>query len=207
MASRTSIANEALTLIRAKNRINNIDDDTDTNAKTARIFIDEHIEELLEEESWKWCNRTKYLTDITADQLPPPDWLYRFGYPNDCIVPRQVMVAGFTRNSDPIAFDTETLPDGSGRSIVCDTPLIYLRYTSNSFIENVNSWPSNFRRAVTFRLAASLATAVKEAPTMAKTMMGFYIDSLRMARHVDESSRFIGESQDPLSIRKRRGQA
>ncbi len=205
MSTTTTIANEAMALIRAKNKIEDIDSSLDPNAMSARMFLDEHINEMLEQFDIKAFSRVQTLGNITADEPPPFDWANRFAIPPDCIIPRQVLISGFVRNSTPIAFDVEMLEDGSASSIVCDQPAISLRYTSNQFKENVSRWPHNFRRAVVFRLAASLATAIKENPNMATQMMNFYVDSVNTSMFVNESGRFKGESQDPRTVRARKG--
>jgi hypothetical protein len=203
--AKTSLVNQTLGLIRAENQIDDIDTDTSANAKAAKLFLDDHIRELMSEYDWNWCSRTKNLADITDDQAPPADWLYRYTWPQDCLVPRMILATGYVRNQTPIAFRVETLPDGSARSILTDQNSAQLRYTSKNYEELVENWPDYFRRAVSFRLAASLATAIKESATLAAQMMEMYVDAMRMARYIDESGGFRGDNQDPAAIRKRRG--
>lgn len=204
MSTLTTIANEAFSLIRAKGDINDIENDQDANAKSARMFLTEHINELLEELDLRAFSKTVAMGNITASDPPPPGWSYRYAYPSDCVLPREVSLAEFVRNSTPIPFDIEMLATGSDLSILCDVADAHVRYTSNFNIKTVDRWPHNFRRAVTYRLAASLATSIKENPNMAQMMMNMYVDASRMASFANHSGRNIGPSQEPASTRSRR---
>jgi hypothetical protein len=203
--TKTDLANESMMLIRVKGKLNDLESDTEPNALIARMYFDAHVDELLEEFSWKAFMRTNTLADITDSQPPPADWAYRYVWPPDCLAPRQILIEGYIKNQTPIPFDVEMLADASLRSILCDQASVSLRYTSNEFKQQVDKWPHNFRRAVVYRLASSLATAIKENATLATTMMQFYVDSLRVARYVDEAGRLPGPSQTPTALRRRRG--
>ena len=204
-AATTALANEALTMIRAKNKLNDIDTDTDPNALVARTFLTEHTSEILEELDLRAFSVTEALNDITDSEPPPTGWSYRYTWPSTCMVPREIIIGGFVPNQTPIEFDVELIPNKSKMSILCQEESASLRYTTNEFVEDVSKWPHNFRRAVVYRLAASLATGIKDDPRMAGQMMGFFIDAARMAAHVNESGRRRITSQAPGSLRARKG--
>lgn len=208
--SKTGLTNEALYLIRASGQIANFDTDDTPNGKAARMYLDSHISEALSCYDWASFAETLTLVDISDEHPPPPHYLYRYSMPTNCLVPRRIVVSGMNPNDTPYPFDVEIISGGGQRSILTDVAPAYepwLRFTSDAQRENVQNWPAEFYRAVSYRLAASLATAIKESPQLAESMMRFYVDSLNMAWYIDQSGRTIGKNQDPSSARARRGEA
>lgn len=201
----TGLANEALMLARVKNTLTEIDTDTEPNAKVARQFLNAHIHELLEELDLRAFSVSVTLGDITDSEPPPFGWSYRYAWPADCVIPREITIAGWLPENTPIPFEEELVGDKSARSILCNEPNVDLRYTTDEYIESVNKWPWNFRRAVVYRLASSMAFAIKESPTIAEAMMNLYVDSTRMATFTNGAGRILRPSQSPGSLRARRG--
>lgn len=112
MATKVSICNMALSLLGSKSTIQNIDDDTSTEARVCKTHYDQALETCLSYADWSFATKTATSALMSAD--PPGDWAYAYAYPADCIRLTEIIPAA-GRQSDRKPFEIATI---SGQRVI-----------------------------------------------------------------------------------------
>lgn len=159
MASKTSIANEALLKI-GEPRIASIDDTTDINAVFLSTIWDTTVKQVMAEVPWKCLTKRATLTASTA---PVFTWGYSYPVPT-----------GFLR---PLWFNGHSFPDNEyfdveGSSIVSNANTAQLVYTA--FSDDVTTYAPSLIEAITLYLASKIAVVRRQDAPLANALAQEY---------------------------------
>jgi hypothetical protein len=117
--------------------------------------------------AFPWGFAKTRLTLATHGDAAPDPWSYRYQYPADCLVAREI-VNPLGHNYDPIPFGVEMSEDGTTKSIVTDQDDAVLVYT---FDQDVTSlFTPYFVRCLSFMLAHLMAQALTGKQSTASDM-------------------------------------
>jgi hypothetical protein len=201
MSTFTDIGNNALMNIGAQGSIADWSTDTGIEAQEVRRNISKVVNEILEENDWKFARRTVTLS--VHDDVAPSGWNYRYVMPSDCLVPLAITIPTRARNADPLEFDCMLDDEGYRETIVTDASDAELIYTSNKNIEDTKRWPHNFERCVEHKLSYMLGIHLKKADSVVQSQYGLYQASLRKATYVNNKGKKLSVQQKPRSVRAR----
>lgn len=149
--SKTQIANLALSHIRDKGQVENVDTDTTTQAKTARLWYDPARRQALAEFNHGFARSRLALATHSED--PPATWAHRYQWPSDCVQPRYIQNSS-GRVEPPVPFELEVAGDKT-RSILTDQDEAVLVYTRDE--EEVTFFSPHFVLAFSYLLAHYMA--------------------------------------------------
>lgn len=143
----TTICNEALVELGDK-PVGNIYDDTTERALQCRTLYPRIRLKLLRDHFWKFAMKRAAL----APNVDKPEygWTYAFTPPADIL--RLKEVSADPKHCHNITYEYE------GGLILCDCPVIYIRYVAN--IDNENKYDETFKAVLVQHLKASLAFLV-----------------------------------------------
>ena len=122
--SRTDICNMALSHANQESALMDVDTEQDPLASRCRQWYDISRLSALAAYDWSFSRRRATLA-IHADS-PPSDRSYRYVYPLDCIAIRNIKP--YTANGRQLPYSLEQAENNT-RSIVCNIPEAYMRFT------------------------------------------------------------------------------
>ena len=133
------ISNMAIGLV-SGNQIMTFDDDT-VESDACKTYYETARDFCLEARDWTFATARKRITPLT--EAPVSEFSYSFKVPSDLLVTRQVC-------SDE-AMTSKLVYQQEGRNIVCDSSIIYIRYTAK--ISDPTTFTPTFNAAVAHKLA------------------------------------------------------
>jgi hypothetical protein len=169
------ICNMALLGIGARGKIASLDDPS-REAQLCSAFYETARDAALREFPWPFATRRVTLTQlVVSDHPPPPEWLYRYGYPADCLAARYLLTDGpavvvapqflgsnywalygaTVLRAQPQDFTTEQTDDGTLLSILTNVNPARLVYTVN--VIDPTRYDAQFTLALAWKLAWHLA--------------------------------------------------
>jgi hypothetical protein len=148
MASKTEIANFALSLIGTSKAISNVDTDQTAMARAVRVFYDTARDAVLRDFPWPFATKNATLNLVESD--PTDEWGYSYQYPSDCLMIRKILsgVRNDTRNSR-VAY--RIVRGAAGRVIYTDEETAEAEYTVRE--TDVLQYPPDFTFALAYKLA------------------------------------------------------
>lgn len=174
--SKTEIANLALSNIHAKSSVENIDTDTSTEAKQARLWYDRAREQALSAMDWGFARRRLTLTEHGDD--PPAEWAYRYQYPADCIYFQHIdNPAG--RQKPAIPYDIELADSDGVKTIITDQEEAVGVYTKN--ITDATLFSPDFTMALSFLLGYYMAGTITGKASIKSEMYNNYLQQIVVA--------------------------
>lgn len=160
--SQVEICNLALARIGISQFISSLSEQS-TEANVMALVFTPTVNRLLSEMPWNFATRIVELQDIGT---PPGGWLYRFQYPNDCLVLRSI----YDEQPDPVNKEPfrviEDVTNG-GLAICANIQSPTAEYTGR--ITNVNLFSQQFINALTWALASEAAIPLSANATLAKS--------------------------------------
>lgn len=193
MISSTQIANMALSHVGARGTIESLNEQS-VEALTCRIWYDLSRTTSLEAHDWSFAKK-KVVLALDGDD-PPIDWLYRYEYPADCLVARQIVIPSgmvyynFSRDgfrdyinspdAYPFAVELNTL---NMKTIVTDVPEATLHYTRN--VTDTSSYSSHFALTMSYSLASMIAFKLTGKMATKQAMEQMFLFSVRSAAGID----------------------
>lgn len=145
-------------------RIDDVDNDTSTEAYNCRLFYDQCVSQILETKEWPFACVRVPLADLGT---PPADWAFRYKYPTDCALALKI-VNPYMRTpgtDERIPFKVRKLTDAYGKAIFCDLKDAELEY--NQAITDPNLFSSAFIQAVSMCLSSYIAMPLRVDPKIA----------------------------------------
>jgi hypothetical protein len=128
-------------------------------AQICNLHYDDAIKSRLESFDWGFARKSQLLA--TSADPAPSRWLFRYGIPSDCVMPRSIDDGVRVRNNaDAIRWEIE------GRSIVTDMTRATLLYTAQSDVPAY--YPQHFADSVAWELAARIAMPITKNPKIAE---------------------------------------
>lgn len=177
--SKAQICNLALAHInQTQTTISNLDTDSGTTASQCRIHYDVARRFVLSDFTWSFATKRVALADIGS---PPPEWLYRYDYPSDCL--KFMDIQRLTRTDLPIEFSVEAEADGSGLSILTDTDDATGIYIFD--VENTSLFSPSFVTALSWYLASELAPSLSGDIDLQQAALTVYRQTLMAAQAID----------------------
>lgn len=145
----------------------NTPEEEGTVATLCHTFYPHALDKALAHSEWSFARKTVVLAP-KADDMPNPDYPYRYGIPTDCI--RPIYLRGESKGATGrdccqeydyrVPFDYPYIIDGSDLlTTLSPAVLTYVRR-----VEDPVSWPPMFGDAVAYMLASELATAYVNDP-------------------------------------------
>jgi len=171
MASKTEIANMALTSLGAAN-ITDIDEDS-SNARKVRAVYDNLREAVLEEHPWNFA--MERVTKAPSEEVPAFGYVYKILRPTDCL--RIVNIYADSSETNELRYKPE------GKYILCDSNIVYIKYIKN--IKDETLFTALFAQALAARIAYELCFPITNSYNVQGQMMTLYNAKLAIARSID----------------------
>lgn len=167
MASKVDIFNMALFHVGSTSKVAS-DTERSQEAIACSTFYDICLDSLLAYKSadWGFATKSVVLADVGS---PPTNWLYRYALPNDCVRAINIVIPGIRnpQEGEQIPFDIQE--GDSSQTIVTDQPEAELQYIARGL--PAERLPSPFVLALSYQLAALIATPLKKEPSVADSLL------------------------------------
>lgn len=154
-ASKTEIANLAISHLGVAKEIGNLDTEKSQEAGACRKFYDLALETTLRDFDWPFA--TKYETLGLIESDPNDEWDFSYRYPSDALKIRKIL-SGTRNDTRQSRIPFVEGQDNSGKLIFTDQEDAQVKYTP--FTTNVALYPPDFIMALSLRLAAYVAPRI-----------------------------------------------
>lgn len=152
MASKTEIANLAISHLGIGKEIANIENEQSQEAAACRRFYETAKEATLSDLDWSFATKEAVLNLI--EETPEGEWLYKYIYPSDCVNMRRI-VSGFRVDTQSTRLPFKVSSEGTQKVIITDKEDASAEYTRN--VNDPNLFSAEFTLALSFRLASYIA--------------------------------------------------
>jgi hypothetical protein len=152
MATKTEIANLALSNLGVGREIANIETENSQEANACRRFYDTAREIVLRDFNWPFA--TKEVTLGLVESNPTEEWTYSYRYPADCLKLRRIF-SGLRNDTRQSRVPYKIVRDSVGKLIYTDQINACMEYTIDE--EDASRFDPDFVMALSFRLAAYMA--------------------------------------------------
>ena len=149
MASKTEIANMAISHLGIGKEIANLESEKSEEAKACRRFYETAKENVLGDLDWTFA--TKFVTLNLIEENPTTEWRYSYKYPVDCVNMRRIL-SGLRDDTQESRIHYRIVTDDSGKVIFTDAENAELEYTRN--LNDTSLFSSEFNLALSFYLAS-----------------------------------------------------
>ncbi len=166
--TKTDISNLALSHLRILTVIQDVDTEQSTEAIAAKLWYDAARREALTDFNFGFSRKRLALS--THGEDPPSDWLYRYQWPSDCILPRHIENPLGT-DEPPILFIYEEATDGT-LSILTDLDEACLVYTFDQ--EDLTFAPAHFVSGLSYLHASYIGGTITGKAALAKEALRGY---------------------------------
>jgi hypothetical protein len=173
MASKTQIANMALSRIGVSKLIANVATETSREAIQSRLLMDEDIRYVLRDFPWPWATQyaTLALVAGTSSENAVSDWRYAYRYPTDCLFARRIVIPTVgRRDANPPPFRIGR--DSQGKLIYTDEEDAELEFTAD--ITSTEEFDALFVSMLAWKHGAALAPSLSRIKGMAESAMQMY---------------------------------
>jgi len=180
--SKVTIGNMALGHIGTDNTIEAFTE-TSPQAKQIDLWYDFAREQALAEYDWNFA-RKRLAMSVHAEDPPSGVWAYRYQYPSDAIVCREIEKAP---TETVVPFDIETAGTDNSLSVLTDRATATMKYTRD--VQDTNLFSPHFVQALGYLLAHYVAFALTRKKTVKEDMMTAYrqLVPLAAAHNFNES--------------------
>ena len=155
MASKTEIANMAISHLGIGATITNLDSDTSQEAQACRVFYETAKKATLKGHDWSFA--WKEATLNLVEENPVEEWSYSYRYPSDAVSIRRI-VSGFQCDTLDTVVPYTISSDSSGKLIYTDREEAKVQYTIDA--NNVDLYTPRFTLALSFQLAYYIAPRI-----------------------------------------------
>ena len=188
MASEVSICNLALSHSGANATISSLGEQSEE-AFHSNLLYSEARDTLLRSFPWGFAKRHLALTDVGS---PPGNWLYRYAYPNGCLIAREILQADAT--GDPIPYELALSDAFNSRVILTnqeDAILIYTFQVTNTLV-----FDAAFVQMLSWKLASDLAMPLTRDAKRMEAAYQMYSTLLSEARTLSANESHITSSRE-----------
>ena len=152
MATKTEIANLALSNLGVGREIANIETENSQEANACRRFYDQARETTLRDFNWPFATKEVALGLVASN--PTEEWTYSYRYPSDCLKLRRIF-SGLRNDTRQSRVPYKIVRDDTGKLIYTDQISASMEYTINE--TDASRFDQDFVMALSFRLAAYMA--------------------------------------------------
>lgn len=200
MASKTEIANIAISHLSIGKEITDLETGTSNEAKACRRYYDIARKEVLEDLDWTFA--TKFATLGLIEEDPTDEWDYSYRYPSDCINLRRIL-SGQRDDTQESRVPFKILSDNSGKIIYTDQAEPDVEYTFNC--TNTALFSSTFIMALSFKLASYIAPRLTAGDPfkMGNDMMAKYDIAIGKAKKRNMNEEVSDKPQKSKLVRAR----
>jgi len=155
MASKTEIANMAISHLGIGKTITNLDTDKSQEAQACRVFFETAKNAALKDHDWSFAWKEATLNLI--EENPLDEWGYSYRYPTDALTIRRI-VSGQQCDTLDSVVPFVIGSDSSGKLIYTDRSEARVQYTFD--VDNVDLYTPRFTLALSFQLAYYIAPRI-----------------------------------------------
>lgn len=191
--SKSAIANLALSNIKDKGTISNLDTDQSAQGKIARLWYDVARRQALVDYNGGFALKRQALA--THGEDPSADWSFRFQFPATGLHPRFVQNP-LGRDKAPIPFDWEVADDGT-QSILTDQEDAILAFTFDQ--EDTTFFTPHFVLSLSFLLGHYIAGPLSKSQNIQDRMLEKYNTAINVGMAAEANVTSIGTDEAPLA--------
>lgn len=194
MATDLGICNRALSRIGIDEYLEDLDDPKPS-AVSCKLHLAPCRQELLQDIEWPFARKMEALA-LVSDTVP--GWKYVYRYPVDCLTVQKVALC----ETDPtVAYRILADTDDDHRLIATDLEKAYALYTYD--VKDPNQMTANFRSALSWRIAAELALALRADAGRGQFAQNQYLRALEGAgaHSLNEQPALKSATPETVSIR------
>lgn len=155
MATKTEIANLALSHLGVGKEISNLDTDQSSEGAVLRRFYETAKDSTLRDFNWPFA--TKFRTLALVSENPTTEWIYSYTYPTDCLKIRRIL-SGIRTDTRQSRVPYRIVRSDASLLIYTDAETAVLEYTMRA--DDPGQYPPDFVMALSFRLAHYIAPTV-----------------------------------------------
>lgn len=202
MASKTEIANMAISHLGIGKEIANIETEQSEEASACRRFYDVCYQSMLVEHDWNFA--TEFYTLELIETQPSEEWHYSYRFPSNCLKVRRVL-SGARVEVDGLRVPFKILKDNVGKVIYTDADNAQIEFTRD--VSDPTFYSAQFQLALSFRLASYIAPRVTGGDPfkIKQEMLGQYVAEVSKALAQDLNDQVIDKKPDSEFIRYREG--
>ena len=180
MASKTEIANLAISHLGTGKDIANLDTENSQEANACRRFYETALREVLRDFAWPFATKFAELALVESD--PTTEWSYSYRYPSEAVNIRRIF-SNLRHDTRQSRIEFKIGHDDSGLLIYCDEPTPCAEYTE--YVTNVEIYPRDFQMMLALLLAAYIAPRVTggDPYQMGERALKFYNLKLDIAKN------------------------
>lgn len=202
MASKTEIANLAISHLGVGKEISNLETDRGEEASACRRYYDIAREQTLSDINWNFATRFAVLGLI--ETTPNTEWDYSYRYPTNCLELRRIL-SGLRNDTQKSRVPFKIISDEAGKIIYTDEQNAQVEYTFN--VQDVNLFSPEFLMALSFRLAYLIAPRLSKGdPFKSKQdMLALYDMEIGYAKKKNMNEETQDQAPESEFIRTRGG--
>lgn len=187
MASKTSIANMALSHLGVGHEIADLDTELSEEAKSIKTFYNTAREFVQSDFPWPFLTRSALLALVEED--PTDEWAYAYRYPSDAFKIRRIF-SPLRNDNRQSRIPYKIYNDASGKLIYTDEPDARIEYSIK--LTEEDKWPADFVLAFSYLLASFVVGRLTKGDPfrMKENVLGLYQAYLQRAEQ-----RSINEEQ------------
>ena len=149
MASKTGIANMALSHLGIDKPIGNLETEQSSEANTMRTFYDIARDKALKEGPWPFSTRFAALQLV--EEEPTTEWGWSYRYPSDCLDIHRIF-SGIRNDSRQTRVPYKMGADDAGKLVYTDMDDAEIEYTARN--DSPNTYTDEFELAFSYLLAS-----------------------------------------------------
>jgi len=153
MASKTEIANMAISHLGIGKEIANVDTEKSQEARACRSFYESAKKITLSDLDWNFASTFATLGLVEED--PTTEYRYSYQYPTDCLRLRRIL-SGSRQDTQQSRIPYRIVVEGGTRKIYTDQDSAVVEYTTD--ITDASIFDSEFAMALSYRLAAFICS-------------------------------------------------
>ena len=197
--SKVTIANLALSSLNARSRIDALTEDS-KEAEQVNLWYDISRQQALEDFNWSFA-RKRQLLALNAEAAPTDLWNFRYTYPADCLIMREV-VNPLGPDADAVPFKVEMDSTGQFKTILTDVEDATALYTFDQ--EQVASFTLYFVKTLSYLLAHNMAMSITGKVAVQDRMLDRYLMFVANAQAADAQESMAKPAREGESVRARR---
>lgn len=200
MASKTEIANLAISHLGTAKEISALETERSEEANACKRYFDVARDAVLKDFNWPFATKIFKLSLVQED--PNADWKYAYRYPVDCIHVRRILT-GKKNETRQDRIPYKIGKDALGKIIYTDKELAEIEYTER--VEDPQFYSADFVMALSFRLASYIAPRLTKGDPfkMKNDMVAQYEAEIEMAKSNSLNEEQVYEDPESELIRVR----